>query len=147
VNRDHPAEAIEYLKALAAQGAGPHDSSGQPEVKIPAHLEPWSDYCLKEGLTDYRNGWSEPRITGVGELVMQRALQPGKASRKGHPGRKPDTDPKADKRIVDAWKTGRYKTYEQLAKALGGMTKKQVKRAIDRHRHPTKARKRSEAPE
>jgi hypothetical protein len=49
-------------------------------------------------------------------------------------GRKPDTDPMVDKRVADAWGTGRYKTYEECGNALG-MTKKDVKRAIDRDRH------------
>jgi hypothetical protein len=70
------------------------------------------------------------------------------AKRKGKRGRQPDTDPKADQRVADAWGTGRYRTYEDCARALG-VSKKQVKDAIDRHRHrsPGKRRRRTEAPE
>jgi len=49
------------------------------------------------------------------------------------PGRPTDTDPKADKRIFDAWNTGQYKTYEDLARKLG-LKKRDVKLVIDRHR-------------
>jgi hypothetical protein len=48
-------------------------------------------------------------------------------------GRKPDTDPKADKRVADAWGTGNFKTHEECGRALE-LTKKQVKDALDRHR-------------
>jgi hypothetical protein len=48
-------------------------------------------------------------------------------------GRNPDTDPKADKRVADAWGTRAYRTHEECGRALG-MTKKQVKDALDRHR-------------
>jgi hypothetical protein len=60
-------------------------------------------------------------------------------------GRKPDTDPKADKRVADAWATGEHKTYEDCGRALK-MTRKQVKDAIDRHRHRTRGKRRRRAP-
>ncbi len=47
-------------------------------------------------------------------------------------GRPRDTDPKADKRIYDAWKTGQYRKYSALACAIG-ITWREVKYAIDRH--------------
>ena len=40
---------------------------------------------------------------------------------------------KADKEISDAWKTGRYKTYAELANEKG-ITKREVGLAIGRHR-------------
>jgi hypothetical protein len=54
-------------------------------------------------------------------------------------GRKPDTDPKADQRVADAWETGSYTTYADCAKALG-MTRRQVERALDRHRKRTQGK-------
>jgi hypothetical protein len=57
----------------------------------------------------------------------------------GKRGRTPDTDPKKDKRLAEAWATGRYRTFAELdtAEKLG---KGEAKRAVDRHRHRTKAR-------
>ena len=48
-------------------------------------------------------------------------------------GAPPKYDPKADKQIMDAWDTGRYKNHEELEKELG-LEKGAVKRAKDRHR-------------
>lgn len=56
------------------------------------------------------------------------------ASRGKRRGRKPDTDPKADRQVAEAWSTGRYSTYAELdreRRAPSGDSK----RAIDRHRH------------
>lgn len=52
-------------------------------------------------------------------------------------GRKLETDPKEDKRVFEAWQTGRYRKYEDLARELR-MTKDQVHNAIDRHRKRAK---------
>jgi len=49
-------------------------------------------------------------------------------------GRKPDTNAKEDKRIADAWATGRYKRFQELADQLS-KPKLAVKQAIDRNRH------------
>jgi hypothetical protein len=70
---------------------------------------------------------------------------------KGKRGRKPDTDPKMDSRVADAWQTGQYRTYAECGREFR-MNKKQVKQAIDRHRkrQPAEAGKRhrqGEAPE
>jgi hypothetical protein len=63
-------------------------------------------------------------------------------------GRKPDTDPKADKRIADAWETKRFRTYAECARELR-ITPREVKAALDRHRKRTGSRRRKppEAPE
>jgi hypothetical protein len=53
---------------------------------------------------------------------------------KGRRGRKPDTDPKADKRVADAWRSGQYPTYADCGKALG-KSAKEIKKALDRERH------------
>ncbi|HMF15748.1 MAG TPA: hypothetical protein VKE98_01015 [Gemmataceae bacterium] len=49
-------------------------------------------------------------------------------------GRQPDTDAKKDECIHNAWHSGNYKKYEELALALGGLSARDVERAIDRHR-------------
>jgi hypothetical protein len=48
-------------------------------------------------------------------------------------GRPVDTDPKADKRVYEAWKSGHYPNYSELARELK-MSQGDMKRAIDRHR-------------
>jgi hypothetical protein len=53
---------------------------------------------------------------------------------RGRPGGTPKSDPAKDRRIFDAWSTGRYDGYFQLARELG-ITRRQVERAIDRERH------------
>jgi hypothetical protein len=59
-------------------------------------------------------------------------------------GRKPDTNPKEDQRVADAWASGQYKTYEELANALG-RKERDVKLALDRVRwreRPPEAKRR-----
>jgi hypothetical protein len=53
--------------------------------------------------------------------------------RAGKRGRPTDTDPKADKKISDAWRTDQYKTYADLAGTMRIPTQ-EVKHAIDRNR-------------
>jgi len=48
-------------------------------------------------------------------------------------GRPADTDQKQDRRIVDAWKSGEYKSYEDLARALG-LARRDVELACERER-------------
>ena len=52
-------------------------------------------------------------------------------------GRQPDTDVNQDKRIFNAWDTGSYSTYEQLANEMK-ITERDVRLAIDRERHRRK---------
>jgi hypothetical protein len=65
--------------------------------------------------------------------------QPGpeNRARKKRGGRPVDTDKRLQKRIVEAWDTGRYKRYADLARELG-LDEKTVELAIDRDRKPTK---------
>jgi hypothetical protein len=56
-----------------------------------------------------------------------------KENKKAERGRPVDTDPKADKRIFDAWKTGQFKTYAALAREMK-KRERDVELAIDRHR-------------
>jgi len=57
-------------------------------------------------------------------------------------GRKIETDPKADKRIADAWATRRYKTYAELGQELK-IAEREVYLALERHRARKKRRSRS----
>jgi hypothetical protein len=49
-------------------------------------------------------------------------------------GRKTSTDPQADQAIYDAWATGNYPKYSDLAREIG-KSEREVRRAVDRHRH------------
>ena len=62
-----------------------------------------------------------------------------KAEAKPRRGRKPDTDPKEDKKIADAWESRVYRTYAECESALN-LKKGDVKRALDRHRKRNKKR-------
>src|SRR5262249_30089631 len=57
----------------------------------------------------------------------------GKQKRRRKRGRPSDTDSDADRRLAEAWETGNYNTYEELATAKG-FDQIVVKRAIDRNR-------------
>jgi hypothetical protein len=48
-------------------------------------------------------------------------------------GRPADTNQKEDRRVADAWRSGAYATYEDLARALN-KTKREVELALDRDR-------------
>jgi len=61
---------------------------------------------------------------------MPSPLVPRRRRRGGRPR---DTDAKQDKRIADAWQTGRFAGYDDLARELG-KTKRDVRMALDRHR-------------
>jgi hypothetical protein len=76
----------------------------------------WCDRQIEEGRTKQKG-------------QRKRARRESKA----RPGRPADTDPKKDEKIYDAWKSGHYKTYEDLARDLG-KTKYQIETAVDRHR-------------
>ena len=91
---------------------------------------------LSDRLADYldRRGY----CIAQGDRDEQKKEVP--TDRRGKPGRKRDTDPKADKKIAEAWQTGRYKTHAELGKELG-KSERDVKLALDRHRKRTPRRK------
>src|SRR5207253_1008956 len=72
----------------------------------------------------------------------ERGEGEGASTRKLRRGRKVETDANADKRILDAWRSGHHRDYAALATALG-LTKAQVKQALDRHRKRQEKRGRS----
>ena len=61
--------------------------------------------------------------------VAEAAARKSRARR----GRKPDTDPKDDKRIAEAWASRQYKTFADMERELDLPTGA-GKRAVDRHR-------------
>jgi hypothetical protein len=68
------------------------------------------------------------------ELERHRIVNSGAGSKpKKKRGRPLDTDPNKDQRILNAWNTGRFRTYKALGKELQ-LTGEQVKLAIDRQR-------------
>ncbi len=79
------------------------------------------------------------RVAAIADQGTQQsegsgAAEPPKAKKRR--GRKPDTDAAFDKRIADAWKTGSYRNTDELAREVGGgVTGRQVRLALDRHRH------------
>ena len=95
--------------------------------------------------------WIIARLEGTsypsGKPSDPDTARPGlPSSRHKRGGRPVGTDPVADRRIVEAWATGTYRSYEDCAIALGKETL-EVSRAIDRHRHrdgKTKSQKSSQ---
>jgi hypothetical protein len=109
------------LSALAAVALSAQDTPRQRRAKVQELQDALEDYTFRRGLRT--EGGNEPK---------------GKRRR----GRKPDTDPTADKRVADAWQTRQYRNYEECGQALR-MTKKQVKAALDRHRKRPAGKRRS----
>ncbi len=70
-----------------------------------------------------------PTSKDVAQNVAEAASRKPRARR----GRKPDTDPKADARIAEAWATRQYRTFAELERELK-LGKGEGKRAVDRHR-------------
>jgi hypothetical protein len=71
---------------------------------------------------------------GAPGVPAEAGSAPKRPKRPG--GRPSDTDPKEDRRVAEAWRTGQYATYEQLANAIG-KERRDVKLAIDRDRKRT----------
>jgi hypothetical protein len=81
-----------------------------------------------------RWNWSVSRGSSPDDdkAVHEQAKGVGQRRRKRR-GRPQDTDPKADKRIFEAWHSGHYTTYDELACELH-KTKREVQLAVERHR-------------
>ena len=75
------------------------------------------------------------RKEGIDAIPKESA----RPKRSTNQGRKVETDPKEDQMISEAWGTGQYKKYSDLAQARGkGENREDIERAIDRHRHRSK---------
>lgn len=84
---------------------------------------------VQEGQTIHWVG-NQSRIENICTCKLEKA---GKQKR----GRPPKADLVKDRRIVEAWKSGQYRSKDQLAQELN-LTVKDVRRAIDRDRKRTK---------
>lgn len=70
------------------------------------------------------------------ELVIARILARPKSKKRA--GRPPNTDPKQDKQISEAWKACKYRSFDEFAGTDAGrrfdLTAKELRAAYDRHR-------------
>lgn len=85
-------------------------------------------------------GWYGDLVAAAGKMLPEcisivRSWLPqlAKLSRKKK-ARKKRSDSNKDKQIFDAWKTGRYNRYAELAREME-IDEEEVKYALDRHRH------------
>ena len=108
----------------------PEYASAVVDGLVCVDVEEFCEYCrncsqrLRKRLRDGDNSPDGPGNGG------SKASKP--KVKKG-PGRPAKSDPKADKRIWDAWKTRAYNNYRELANELGREVK-EVGLAIDRQR-------------
>lgn len=65
--------------------------------------------------------------------LLQLLAAAGSKAAVKRPGRKPDTDPKADAKLSEAWETGQHRTIADLASAFG-IDESDARLALDRHR-------------
>lgn len=72
-------------------------------------------------------------LTGAARDKATGASKSSSSTSKKKRGRPIDTNHATDKKIYDAWKTGRYKTYKELANAMGEKLRP-IKLALDRER-------------
>jgi hypothetical protein len=102
--------AIDLLRRIQAQHTGDGAKEGDETASLPGSQ-------------------GENTLPLLNEVAIQGGEQPKRPGR----GRPIDTSPQADAKITEAWETGRYQTYDQLAREKG-ITKRDVKLSIDRHR-------------
>jgi hypothetical protein len=111
-----------------------------PEMPFRVYLEgaPLDPAIVYESEGDNKDDRVVPPEAGNGDgdteatpLPQTPAPPSGKTGKRR--GRKKVYDPKADRRLADAWATGQYKRYADLA-AEKGMSAKAVELALGRHR-------------
>ncbi|HKI36277.1 MAG TPA: hypothetical protein VKA46_30750 [Gemmataceae bacterium] len=150
----HARPTMQYCGAQAPEGTRPCavDHLGEGEVVV--EIDQYPQVCVL-GLAWLKARLPQPVAAAPLSVETPPAAVNSKqpmtvevANGKRRRGSKPRTDPKEDKRIAEAWDTGHYRTYEECGNALR-MSKQQVKKAIDRHRHrPSgKRRRHAQAPE
>ncbi|MCC7083767.1 MAG: hypothetical protein IT427_02030 [Pirellulales bacterium] len=91
----------------------------------------YAKQVYNDALRNESNG--DTSALGSEQFAEIVAAKLAKAKSRGKRGAKQRYDPRSDKRIVDAWNTGQYRTAKDLAEALG-VTYVDVKAAMDRHR-------------
>ncbi|MBN1489760.1 MAG: hypothetical protein JXA69_07570 [Phycisphaerae bacterium] len=126
--RESLAEDLARIGALLVRLAG------GLKVEVPALCE----YVALPNAVDPSGARQELiRLEAVARAALtdDRATGSTAAARSGpkRRGRKPRTNPEADRRIAEAWGTGEYHKHEDLAQTLI-MGVNDVKKALDRHR-------------
>jgi hypothetical protein len=112
-----PASTVARLRDYFASHAD------RPDYQVPVYGAP----RLRVRLTPRYWEWFETE----GEVPC--TIAPAKPRCKRRRGRPSDTDHGRDRRLLEAWKTERYKTHAELAAAFQ-MSEKAVERAFDRVR-------------
>jgi hypothetical protein len=146
----HCAEELRgHWQAMAATGGNVPQSPAflarQKDWRISIPLTEVDDFPLCP--RDVFEAYGEVIRFWDGHIKQENGERTEGSKPKRRRGRKPDTDAKKDQRVAEAWQSGQYKTHEQCGQAIG-MTRKQVKHALDRHRkRPGGKRRRTVAPE
>jgi hypothetical protein len=124
-------------EAKLPQGSGPPDRYlGLTKVPVSGRR-----VFVPGALRDWRNTLLALLELSEGADRDQRGAWHGEGDSPKRPrGRKPDTNPKDDQRIADAWASKQHKTYQELAKRLGRQPR-DVKLALDRVRWCQRASK------
>jgi hypothetical protein len=139
------AEIVEVLEWIEANPQGlwpngnnmPQAAKQMPET-VYAQYRRWKDIIKSEQLLDNLGSqFKVPGLSSFGRLwlrkypaqQLQRAVPKGTGGR----GRKPDTDPKEDKRIYDGWQNSRCRSFEEYSMVCH-RAKSEIVKAVDRHR-------------
>lgn len=80
-----------------------------------------------------RERMAEVRATLRQEPQERDGAKHRQTKRRRRQGRPQSSDPKADQKVYDAWRTRGWRTFEELGSVLG-MSHYDVRRAVDRHR-------------
>jgi hypothetical protein len=99
------------------------------KAKSSDHSGPNLAITITHALRTIHDKYSD-RLIDLGTTFEAERL-PGPSRKK--PGRKMCTDPEADARIGEAWQMGTYRTFADLANALG-TSERDVRLACDRYR-------------
>ena len=87
-------------------------------------LERWDKLCRSARL---------PWMREASRRLDAEAAKEDGAKRRNKRGRRVETDVAGDRRLWEAWQTGRYKRYAELAQEVN-LTPGEIERAIERHR-------------
>lgn len=124
--REHAAARIRNAARDLAAELTPEGLDASAVLDVAACL----DGC--GGADALRECWRGHRVALERLALQAREKAPKRGQRQR--GRKPTTDPAEDAKIANAWNTGRYRTYVELAREID-VDAESVRRAIDRDRH------------
>jgi hypothetical protein len=111
---------------------------GEPKLTYPA-LVKIRDLLIDGDLFDFTiDDLSIPeivrRLRDRAEIANGKPPKEQTKPRRSRRGHRPGIDEKEDRRIYDAWNSGRYEGYKDLAQSLE-LPFVEIKRALDRERH------------